>query len=86
MTKNQIISEIKYIVDFTSYSIWTIGITDDPERRQSEYSSAGRYVTHWKHWKTDSENIGREVEKYFLSLGMKGDTGGGGMAGYVYIF
>jgi len=37
-------------------------------------------------WSTDSEKDGRDIEEYFLDKGMKGDTGGGGSASYVYIF
>jgi hypothetical protein len=37
-------------------------------------------------WQADSEGIARDVEKYFLGKGMKGDTGGGENPTYVYIF
>ena len=70
----------------TSYDIWTIGITNDPERRKNEHKNEGRSVTHWSHWKANSETIARNVEKYFLDKGMKGGGGGGENPRYVYVF
>ena len=32
----------------TSYSIWTIGITDDAERRRKEHERDGHDVRYWK--------------------------------------
>ena len=64
------------------YSLWTIGVTDDPNRRKTEHGNP----QHWMQWKADSETAARNVEKYFLGKGMKGGGGGGGTADYVYIF
>ena len=69
-----------------SYSIWTIGITDDVERRKGEHESDGENTKYWQHWKADSETIARNVEAYFLEKGMKGGTGGGDHPTFVYIF
>jgi hypothetical protein len=74
------------------YSIWTIGITSEPEERK-KYHSNPKY---WVLWKADSESVAREVENYFLHVfpeqefkRMKGGTGGdidGRKSIYVYIF
>ena len=64
------------------YSAWTIGVTDDPSRRRGEHNNP----TVWYQWDADSETIARSVESYFIDKDMKGDTGGGGSADYVYIF
>jgi hypothetical protein len=37
-------------------------------------------------WQADTEAIVRNVEKYFLDKGMKGDTGGGEHSTYIYSF
>jgi len=66
----------------TRYPAWTIGITDDLDRRRKEHGSPSI----WHHWDADSQQIARSVEAHFLGKGMKGDTGGGGRADYVYIF
>ena len=66
----------------STYSIWTIGVTDDPVRRKSEHDNP----TNWHQWDADTETAARNVEKYFLDKGMKGSGGGGGGADYVYIF
>lgn len=67
-------------------SIWTIGITDDPDTRKAQHQNDGKSVKFWNHWKTDSETVGRDVEQHFLDKGMKGGAGGGGNAAYVYVF
>ena len=86
MNKDNLIQAIKARTGSTQYSIWTIGVTDDPETRKNQHQMDGNIVSYWSQWKTDSEKTGRDVEKHFLDLGMKGDTGGGGYAGYVYVF
>jgi hypothetical protein len=70
----------------TTYSMWTIGITDDPERRKNEHENEGKSVTYWSHWKADTEAIARAVEAYFIDKGMKGGTGGRDHPTYVYVF
>lgn len=64
------------------YSAWTIGVTDDPNRRRQEHGNPRP----WYQWDANSEQEARNVEAYFIKKGMKGDTGGGGSADYVYIF
>ncbi len=68
------------------YGYWTIGVTNNLDRRKSEHASAGKNVDHWKGWPADTEKIARATEKRFTDLGMDGDTGGGTSPTYVYIF
>lgn len=78
-------SEIKSAIEGLvggNYSIWTIGVTDDPARRKTEHGNP----QHWHQWNADTEIAARNVEKYFLDKGMKGAPGGAGRADYVYIF
>lgn len=86
MSYNEIVDGINLKIGSTSYSIWTVGVTDDPDKRKQEHHNDGENVTYWTQWRTDTEKVGRDVEKHFLDLGMKGGTGGGGRAGYVYVF
>ena len=72
-------------VSAVEYSLWTIGVTDDPEIRREEHEGNGKDVNDWEHWIADSKRATREVEKHFIDLGMQG-VGGGGDAEYVYIF
>jgi len=81
MEESEIISAIEPIVS-KNYSIWTIGITDDPDRRRIEHDNP----KFWHQWRADTETIARNVEKYFLDKGMKGSPGGGESPNYVYIF
>lgn len=66
----------------STYSLWTIGVTDDPTSRRNEHGNPAS----WHQWDADTETIARNVEAYFLDKGMKGGAGGGGGADYVYIF
>jgi len=86
MNESEIISAIEQKKGTTQYSIWTVGITDNPERRKSEHETAGENATYWKDWEADTEAIARSVEAYFLDKGMKGATGGGDRPTHVYIF
>jgi len=77
---SRIISDIEEQV--TNYYSWTIGVTDDPDRRRREHENPRV----WYHWDATSETAARYIETYFLDKGMKGDTGGAKGANYVYIF
>ncbi len=66
----------------SEYSFWNIGVTDNPVRRRREHRSPDA----WYDWDADTEQEARNVEAYFIAKGMKGATGGGGKADYVYIF
>lgn len=79
-SESQIISEIENIV--VHYPSWTIGITDDPNRRRREHSNPAR----WHQWYAVTETSARKVEDYFLGKGMRGAPGGGISPNYVYIF
>ncbi|MDE0526156.1 MAG: hypothetical protein OXI27_06130 [Thaumarchaeota archaeon] len=83
MDKDSIIAAIDRKV--TEYFVWTIGVTADPDKRRQQHAN-NKNVSNWKAWPADSEEIARAVEKHFLDLGMKGDTGGGKNPTNVYIF
>lgn len=64
------------------YPAWTIGVTDNPKRRRTEHGDP----TTWYQWDADTQAVARSIEAHFIAEGMKGGTGGGGGADYVYIF
>jgi len=86
MKKSDLIQAVETRRGTSSYGVWTIGVTDDPQLRKDQHNNDGKDVQYWTQWRTDSESDGRDTEKYFLDRGMKGGTGGGGYAKYVYIF
>ena len=63
------------------YSLWTIGLTDNPDRRREELGS----TTIWHQWDADTKVTAGNVEKYFLEKGMQGSPDDTGWK-YVYIF
>ena len=77
-------SAIKAAIDniVSDYSLWTIGVTDNPARRETEHGNPST----WFQWDADTERGARNVEEHFLDKGMKGSGGGLGRADYVYIF
>ena len=79
-SESQIKSEIERTV--ATYSLWTIGVTNEPAHCRIEYGSPRR----WHQWHADTETAARNVERYFIAKGMKGASGGLGHANHVYIF
>lgn len=79
MARNEIVSEIiNYfgLTQGTNFSNYYVGITNDVERRlfhEHNVSEKGA----WIYCIADSKSIAQNVEKFFLNLGMAGDTGGG---------
>lgn len=87
-TRTAIIAAIDSLVANRSrpYGTWTIGVTDNPARRQGEHKSRGEDTQWWHNWDAETETETRDVEQYFLSRGMQGGSGGQGRADYVYVF
>jgi hypothetical protein len=79
MKSSEIVNQIENRVHH--YPSWTVGITNDPERRRRDLN---RLV--WYQWKTDSEEIAREVKKHFIDKGMDDDLDGSDSPNYVYVF
>ena len=59
------------------YSDFYVGITNDIERRLFQEHNVNRETMWWAYSTAASKDIAEQVEKHFLGLGMKGDTGGG---------
>lgn len=72
------------------YTIWTIGLTHDPEERKKQHQSDKKSTEYWKQWQADSLAEAQDLESYFINKkGMKGGTGGDLSSNrriYVYIF
>ena len=81
MSEQEIKNEIEGCIK-GNYSAWTIGVTDDLERRKGEHNNP----QYWHQWDAATESIARRIETYFLDKGCKGAGGGRGNANYVYIF
>ena len=79
-SETEIIAGIASMVNH--YSNWTIGITDDPDRRRVEHGNPPT----WRQWDADTEQEARNVEAHFIARGMKPGVSGPGRAGYVYVF
>jgi len=77
MQVNQIISDIKNYLNGIAYNRCYVGITNNARRRLFEEHLVNEKSGVWIYRVAESENIAREIEEYFLNLGMNGDTGGG---------
>lgn len=78
--ESYIIRQIEEIVE-GKYRKWQIGVTDKPITHKAEL---GNPLT-WLHWKSDSQQEAKNVERYFLDKGLKSETiTSRGL--YVYIF
>ena len=80
MTYQEIIDAINAHLQKSFKNKWNdfyVGITDNIDERLHGFHKVPK-EGHWYRWcKADSEQIARDVEKYFLEKGMDGDTGGG---------
>ncbi len=89
-TKASIISAINAKVGTTKYDIWRIGLTHDPAERKHHWTETEKQSTaSWSQWQADSLSDAQDIESYFITLGMKGGTGGDLSAWrttYVYVF
>lgn len=59
------------------YSDFYVGITNDIERRLFEEHKVSEKNGWWFYRQAIDKKTAQHVEEYFLSKGMKGDTGGG---------
>lgn len=67
----------------TTYSLWTIGLADDPDRREVELGNP----IGWRLFEADTEEAAKNVESHFVGKGMKGAAGrSASEAKYVFIF
>ena len=80
-SENYIIRQIEDIAA-RKYTKWQIGLTDEPLNRKAQLGNP----LIWLHWKADSEQDARNVERFFLDKGLKGTSATTTAAGvYVYI-
>lgn len=80
MDKSSIIKRInehlsKSIKEY--YQNYYIGITNDVKERLFNYHKVDEGNDWWIYCRADTEEICREVEKFYLDKGMDADTGGG---------
>lgn len=89
-TTNEIVAEIKEHLQHSSkklYSDFYIGITNDVERRLFTEHNVNRTEDWWIYCTAVSKTAAQDTEEFFLSKGMKGDTGGGtDNSVYVYCY
>ena len=75
----KIIQEIKDYVNKCGgfFSSWYIGIVEDPEDRLFNEHNVNERNGNWIIRPTSSSATARNIEQYFLGLGMDGGSGGG---------
>jgi len=79
--EQQVVAEIEKIVT-SNYPIWTIGITRDPASRSMEHDNPDI----WYEWAVTPAASSENIERYFVSKGMRVGSCAVGGADYVYIF
>ena len=83
----EIISDIVNHVNGEAYSKWYIGITKDVNSRLFGDHNVDEKTDRWIWRLAANENEARDIEKYFLNLGMSGGGGGGDhQSKYVYAY
>jgi hypothetical protein len=77
----EIIENIEQIVA-GDYTRWTIGLTEDPDRRKEGHKNPAM----WYQWQADSQLNAKYIEMYFQGKGMWGFPADGEEPTYIYIF
>ncbi len=73
---------IKEIEDYVSkcggsFSSWYVGIAENPRDRLFNEHNVSEKNGNWIYRSTSSSATARNIEQYFLDLGMDGGSGGG---------
>ncbi len=76
MTGQQIVNDFENYM-FGSNADWYVGITNDPKDRLFSEHGVDEQSGNWIHAPADTNQIARDVEKYFLDKGCDGGGGGG---------
>jgi hypothetical protein len=78
-SKQVVIADIKSYVANNGgvYSQWYIGITSDPRQRLFNDHAVSEKGGAWIHRECETSTAARDVEDYFIKLGMQGGPGGG---------
>ncbi len=89
--KASIIAGIEFKVGPSmSYSLWKIGLTNNPEERRKHLRVAEvQNVDRWAEWPANSMSDAEDIELYFLEKGMNGNPTrdlSRYKAAYVYIY
>ena len=89
--KASIIAGIEFKVGPSmSYSLWKIGLTNNPEERRKRLRVAEvQNVDRWAEWQANSMSDAEDIELYFLEKGMSGNPTrdlSRYKAAYVYIY
>ena len=64
------------------YGRWRLGLTSNPDRRQSELDFPGFF----RFWEADTAGDARRVKEHFVAAGMQADTDSGSDPLFVYIY
>jgi len=72
--KASIIAGIEFKVGPSmSYSLWKIGLTNNPEERKKHLRSTEiQNVDRWSEWQANSLSEAEDIELHFLEKGMNG--------------
>ena len=87
--KQTIVSDIKSYVanNGGDYSQWYIGIAASPRQRMFNDHAVRETGDAWIYGECVSSAVAREIEDYFICLGIKGGPGGGDSASrFIYAY
>ena len=90
MNKIEIITAINDKIRFKGFSVWRIGVTQNPEECRRFWNSERKLCTsYWSDWQADSVPEAKEIEQSFTRRGMR-DGSVGELSPhkptYVYLF
>lgn len=88
MTTQSIINEIERKVGVTNYSLWSIGVTNDPSSAKALFDDIDGNTRFWSFWETNNPDDVKNIINYFGTKGMRlmGITSVNGDSRYIYVY
>jgi len=84
MNENRLICDIERRIR-ANYEAWTVGVTNDPIRREREFAADGQRTVWWQDWTAESEATARAVADFFARKGCLLAPDGAPNSVHVYI-
>jgi hypothetical protein len=71
MTNQSIINAIEKKIGATSFSVWTIGVTNEPDKAKALYENIYGNTRYWEYWEMPTSDDTKQIISYFEAKGMR---------------
>jgi hypothetical protein len=86
MNYRELIAAVNKRVGPTPFNLWTIGMTDDSDKRRQQLIDERTDCSCWRDWEADSEKVATSILEHFQNKGMKSEVNGTKKSKYIYSY